>query len=245
MRNIIIDGNNFLSIGLYRAMSNIQRDNPSKLEEWTAGASRKLFMQMCRKLQRDFNETSQYYIVWDHANGSAWRKELVESYKGNRNHSKFLKEAIADGKLVAEELLMLNIELENAEADDAIYALCELLKDDENIIISRDHDMLQIVQQGFAEKLWDPVAKKPIEIPEYDIVLYKCLVGDSSDNISGVPGIGPARALKLMSTGIPKELEAEVAKFRKIISMAEHPDHKTHLVQLKEIIEGATYEENR
>lgn len=244
MRNIIIDGNNFLSIALFRAMSNIKRDNPAMLEEWIIPSTRKLFTQMCKKLQRDFNETSQYYIVWDHPNGSAWRKQLLESYKAGRSHNSHLKEAIAVGKQVADELLILNIEIEDAEADDAIYSLSKVL-DGEKIIISRDRDMLQIIQQGFASRLWDPVTKKDVEVPEYDIVLYKCLVGDSSDNIAGIDGVGPTRALKLMSSELPPEIAEQVAKFRKLISMAEHPFHEEHMRKIQEIIEGATYDEIR
>lgn len=240
MRHVIVDGNNYCNIALYRNLSS----HLGAAESVILSATKKLFLQMCKKLQREFNETSQYYMVWDHPNGSAWRKKLMESYKSTRNHSEHLKKAIAIGKLIAEECMMLNMEILDAEADDAIYALCETLEG-EKIIISRDHDMLQIVQAGFAEKVWDPVTKHAIEVPAYDIVLFKCLTGDSSDNIPGIPGIGPKRAEAMLAKGIPDELMAQVAKNRHIIRMASHPDHDRHLVEVKAAIEGATYAEIR
>jgi len=240
MRHVIIDGSNYINIALYRCMSSLKRDAPDKLEEWIDGSVRKLFFQMLNKLRRDFRETSQYYIIWDHPKGSAWRKEQLSEYKATRSHSPYLQRAIAIGKQLADELNVLSIELYEAEADDAIYALCSLLPESaEVIVVSRDQDMLQIVQEKHADRVFDPVSKKDLEVPDYDIVAYKSLVGDSSDNISGVKGIGPKRALELLKQRL-EELEepirSQALEFRKIIAMRENPSLQKNIIQLKEIL---------
>lgn len=240
IRNVIIDGNNHVSICLYRADSNLRKDAPDKLDEYLPGAIRKLYLAMLRKLQRDFGEFSNYYIAWDAPGGSAWRKEIVKSYKAGRSHHKALQDAIQIGKSIAEELMITNVEIDGAEADDTIYALCREL-DGENIVISRDHDMIQIVQTGFAKRVFDPVSKKDLEIPSYDIVDFKALVGDSSDNIPGVKNIGPSKAIKILENGgigsLTSSLYEEVSAYKKIISLCENPRYPYNAAFVKKLIE--------
>ncbi len=243
-RNIIIDGHNYLSIAMFRAQSNIMKDNPERLEEWLPGATKKLFLTMCRKLQREFLETSNYVIVWDSPGGTSWRKKLVPSYKSTRKSHSFIRECIKIGHEVADELMMTNIEIEEAEADDIIYTYCREFSapDVDNTIISRDQDMIQIVQSGYANRVYDPVSKKNMEIPEYDIVEYKCLVGDSSDCIPGINGIGPAKAKAILLggggiRGLHFGIQEELDTYRKIISLKENPNYKNNAKNLKALLE--------
>ena len=93
--------------------------------------------------------------------------------------------------------------LSSCEADDAIYVLCKTLKeysqDNINYVVSRDQDMIQVAQAGYADHIWDPSKKKDMDIPEYSIIDMKALTGDSSDNISGIHGVGPKTALKILA----------------------------------------------
>ena len=65
--------------------------------------------------------------------------------------------------------------------------------------MSNDNDLLQLSQKFETVKIIDPHSKKIKLPPEYDIVRYKSLVGDSSDNIKGIPGVGEVTAKKLLS----------------------------------------------
>lgn len=240
IRNVIIDGNNYISICLYRARSNILRDAPDKLDEYIEGAVRKLYLAMLKKLQREFGEFSNYFLVWDSAKGSSWRRELVQTYKSNRKHLAELPRAINIGKQIANELLISNIEIKDAEADDVIYALCKEFANNENIIVSRDNDMIQIVQEGLAARVFDPVLKKDLVIPNYDIVLFKALVGDSSDNIPGIRGVGPVSAVRIIEQGVHNSLKADALEklntYIKIIALKENPRYNDNAKILKKLL---------
>lgn len=96
------------------------------------------------------------------------------------------------------------------EADDVIGTIAE--KAGKNVIIvTGDRDQLQLVDDKRNIKLYMPIAglsnaklfgeKETIErmgVPPKKIDDYKALVGDSSDNYSGVPGIGPKTAVTLL-----------------------------------------------
>ncbi len=102
------------------------------------------------------------------------------------------------------------------EADDVIATLCMKFKNEESlnkiIVLTGDHDSLQLVDKG---KIFSMIPKKGIsEFKEYgydDVIErtgvspelipdYKGLVGDSSDNIPGVAGIGPKSAATIINT---------------------------------------------
>lgn len=94
------------------------------------------------------------------------------------------------------------------EADDYIYMLVrKLLKDKENkiTIISTDKDFHQLV--GKRVKIYNTASRKLIHLKNlkfeygyepWDCVDYLCLTGDDSDNIDGMPGIGPKKAQGLI-----------------------------------------------
>ena len=111
-------------------------------------------------------------------------------------------------------------------------------------IISRDKDLLQVVQAGYADSVFDYTKKASIPIPQYSVVMYKSLVGDPSDNIKGVTGIGKKKAEKLLSeyivTGKLDLTESQLEEFnecRSIIDSSLHPRFEENLTKLKEIYE--------
>lgn len=108
------------------------------------------------------------------------------------------------------------------EADDLIATLAEKFKslpDLQVVILTGDRDTLQMVEgdklvvQTFNKGVSDTtIYDEPAVIEKYGIapkqlVDYKALVGDSSDNIKGVPGVGPKTALELIKRfGTVKEM---------------------------------------
>jgi len=102
--------------------------------------------------------------------------------------------------------------MEGYEADDLIGTLANQAakRKIETIIVTGDKDLLQLVKtrvklyapkKGFSEPImYDPKkVKKEMGITPKQIVDYKALVGDASDNYPGVPGIGPKTAPKLLT----------------------------------------------
>jgi len=116
---------------------------------------------------------------------------------------------------VFEVVKTLNIPMfmmEGYEADDLIGTLANQAakRKIETIIVTGDKDLLQLVKtrvklyapkKGFSEPImYDPKkVKKEMGITPKQIVDYKALVGDASDNYPGVPGIGPKTAPKLLT----------------------------------------------
>jgi DNA polymerase-1 len=142
-----------------------------------------------------------------------FRHKKFEEYKSNRK--KMPEELSLQIPYIKEisKLLGFNLlEVEEYEADDVIGTICEKIKyknDIEALIISGDLDVLQLVnsnikvmltQKGVSktviydsEKIYERYGLKPSQIVD-----FKALKGDPSDNIPGVPGIGEKIALKLL-----------------------------------------------
>ncbi|WP_161975855.1 5'-3' exonuclease [Tengunoibacter tsumagoiensis] len=140
------------------------------------------------------------------------RVELLSTYKANR------PQFFAEGEnpfeqidIVYDSLRYLSLSylsIEGVEADDLIGSYARLLERDyEVIILSADRDYLQLVnerislcvQRGKNETLFTPeLVKEQFGVEPDQFVDYKALIGDSSDNIKGVPGIGPKTAAQLL-----------------------------------------------
>ena len=192
MNSLVIDCFNF-TMGAYALANN-------------TGDADKNFLPILRtQLVSLMNQYKGYdkYAVWDTAGGTTFRKEKNSSYKANRDHSAFDFKAIRGSSSLYEELGFKNLSVPQCEADDAIFVLCKKLKERNHnnkvIIISRDRDMIQVVQQGYADGIWDNVKKGYIDIPYYSIVDFKSIVGDKSDGVSGVPRIGEKGAIKVLT----------------------------------------------
>ena len=141
-----------------------------------------------------------------------FRQKIYPEYKAQREETPpDLKKQIP---MVLDTLKMMNIpvvELENYEADDIIGTLSEKLKKDNEVyIVSSDKDLLQLVggnvralrpQHGISEVnlLGDEDVRKSIGVYPSQIPDYLSIVGDSSDNIPGVKGIGEKGASSLLA----------------------------------------------
>src|SRR5699024_5544738 len=114
-------------------------------------------------------------------------------------------------KELLEAFQIPHYELEQYEADDIIGTFSKLGDNDdwEVTVISGDKDLLQLVsdhvtvhvtKKGISEidKYTPAFLKEKIGISPDQIIDFKALMGDSSDNIPGVPGVGEKTALKLL-----------------------------------------------
>lgn len=97
------------------------------------------------------------------------------------------------------------------EADDFIYWLCNNI-DDYKTVVSSDGDLLQLI--GDTCDVYNPIVNKLITKETFEettgmpdirsYIVHKSLVGDKSDNIAGLEGVGPKRAKQIMERGIEK-----------------------------------------
>lgn len=198
-----------------------------------------ILRSMVRKLKYNF-QNHRVYVVWDTYGGTHFRKEIYPDYKATRDNSKIDFEAIRACDKVYSEFGCINVYVPECEADDAMFALCKSLRErhpDSHItIVSRDHDLLQTVQAGYADAVWDNTKKKFLDVPAYSIVDMKALTGDPSDNIKGVPGIGPKTAVKILS-GFQKLNESQTQEFERcksIIDATRHPRYQENIKYIEE-----------
>ena len=155
------------------------------------------------------------------------RLNLYSDYKGNRRIETDDPEEIAYwDSFRRQKRIIINSLKENYpiitvyhpdhECDDLVLFLIEEYHmNDETVIISSDTDFIQILNNYSDKvKLYNPVSKKYRDNTDYDYVAWKAMVGDKSDNIPGVQGIGKKTASKILSTDgeLQKRLENPIFK---------------------------------
>jgi DNA polymerase-1 len=181
---------------------------------------------MMDKLKNDFN-VKKLYIAWDGKDGPNWRKEILPEYKANRKPREKILIKIIDkaSSYFGKNGELINICFLEYEADDVIYALCRLLNN-HKIIVSADKDFIQVVQEGLAESVFNPMTKTFRKIPKIDSVIEKAICGDSSDNLKGIPGCGPKSVEKLINNQMETLTKKEIKIFEKhikVIGLRENP----------------------
>lgn len=193
-----------------------------------------ILLGMIQNLKKKFN--GKYYVCWDSPGGTAFRKEKNPSYKANRDHSKINFKAITACSSLYETYGMENVTIPECEADDLIFVLSQALREQHPqaciTVVSRDKDLIQIVQAGYATQIWDPVKKQFQEIPFYSIVEWKALVGDKSDSISGVDKIGEKTALRILSGNL-QLTESQRKQYEECLELVDATKNPNYLKNLK------------
>lgn len=148
---------------------------------------------------------------WD-MGSKTFRTELFDQYKGDRPAPPV--ELVPQFEIVKEVVAAFdipNIGLKHYEADDCIGTIAAQSKADyEVIILSGDHDLLQLVDThvnvaimkkgiGNYEDYTIDNFRDKVGLDPEQMIDFKGLMGDSSDNYPGVKGIGEKTALKLMN----------------------------------------------
>ena len=197
---VLVDGSSYL-FRAYYALPDLRN---SKGE--ATGAIRGV-ISMIKKLEKDFPE-SLVVVVFD-APGRTFRDDLYEDYKANRSSTPDdLKEQIQPIKDLVVAMGFPLICMEGVEADDVIgtYALLASKAGQTVIISTGDKDMAQLVNQSvtlvntMTETMMDRdgVIEK-FAVPPELIIDYLALMGDTVDNIPGVPKVGPKTAAKWLN----------------------------------------------
>lgn len=156
-----------------------------------------------------YNDESTHIIFALEGQGEKWRKSFYPAYKANRKEAD--KDLIAQIEVAIAWIAQMNlshIAIDGFEADDAIATLSRLAKDSHLAvrIVSVDKDLYQLIDSN--THIFDPTKKREIHEAECfekfgvyprQFVDYQSLVGDSSDNIAGVSGIGAKGAQNLIA----------------------------------------------
>ncbi|MCB1215157.1 MAG: DNA polymerase I, partial [Deltaproteobacteria bacterium] len=183
------------------------------------------FTQMLMKLLEEV-KPEHLVMVFD-AGKESFRHKIYPKYKANRGDPP--EDLIPQFQTIREVVEALNIpvlEKPGFEADDIIATLIakpeQLPAQVDAIIVSSDKDLLQLVDGRV--KMWDTMkgkhfgakeAEEKFGVPPEKIVEVQALMGDSVDNIPGVPGIGPKTAASLIQTyGSLEKLYAHLGEIK-------------------------------
>ena len=134
---------------------------------------------------------------------TAWRKERYPLYKGNREYDSSNDILFKNIDKIYELISLFpskQVSVEGAEGDDVMYSLSTHFADlgEDVLVISGDRDMVQLHNFNKKINVYDP-RKRTIFPPDPNIVEYKAIVGDTSDNIKGVPRLGKKTFEKMMA----------------------------------------------
>ena len=155
------------------------------------------------------------YLAIAFDKGRTFRDDLFEDYKATREKMPDdLRSQIVRIQEMIDLLKIPRLELDNYEADDIIGSLATWAANEEGLgvkIITGDRDLLQLVSdrivvslpEGRGGKDKDYFAEDVVErmgVKPEQVVDLKALMGDSSDNIPGVRGVGPKTATKLLES---------------------------------------------
>lgn len=202
---ILIDGNNLMFRSYYATAytGNTMKNSKDFPTNGLYG-----FVNMINKI---INEESPEYMMVAFDIGKTFRHEKYTDYKGGRSETPDdLKVQFPVAKKILTAMGIKYLEKEGYEADDIIGTFANMIDNNENyegLIVSSDKDLLQLISEKNKVKLlkskdYIMMDRKQFfetyEIEPIRMIDLKGLMGDPSDNIKGVKGIGEKTAIKLL-----------------------------------------------
>lgn len=203
---VLVDGNNLLFRSYYATLytGNIMRNRDGFPTNGLYG-----FVNMINKIVAEENPK---YMMVAFDIGKTFRHEKYKDYKGGRRETpEDLKVQFPIAKKILTAMGIKYLECEGYEADDIIGTIsswCDKDPEYEALIVSSDKDLLQLISDETVVKLLKPkdyiMMDKATFIQTYGfepikMIDLKALMGDASDNIPGVKGIGEKTAIKLLT----------------------------------------------
>lgn len=213
------------------------------------------FCNMLWKLLKDARNTdvgvvpTHFAVIFDYSS-KTFRNELYPDYKANRTAPP--EDLLPQFGLIRQATRAFNlpcIEKEGFEADDLIATYARLAEEagGDVTIVSSDKDLMQLVTPSVS--MYDSMKDKQISIPEViekwgvppeKMIDLQSLTGDSTDNVPGIPGIGPKTAAQLLEefgdldTLLARASEIKQNKRREnILAFADQTKIARQLVTLK------------
>jgi 5'-3' exonuclease len=231
-RYLLIDGLNLF----FRNFSAINAVNSNGVHIGGLGGFFRSLGALIRTIQ-----PTQVYMVFDGVGSSNIRKNIIPEYKSNRNTSRITKHELFDN-LEEEDDSKINqivriiqylktlpvktVSLPTVEADDIIAYLSSTLPtkpEDRVFIVSSDKDYLQLISDKVIvyrpiekEYYTTDTVKEKFNITPHNFLLYKLLMGDNSDGVTGIKGLGAKGLFKRFP-----ELATQDLSFDDLIDLAE------------------------
>jgi 5'-3' exonuclease len=205
-RYLLIDGLNLF----FRNFSAINAVNSNGVHIGGLGGFFRSLGALIRTIQ-----PTQVYMVFDGVGSSNNRKNIIPEYKSNRNVSRITKHELFDNLEDEDDskvdqivriiqylktLPVKTVSLPRVEADDIIAYLSSTLPtqpEDRVFIVSSDKDYLQLVSDKVIvyrpiekEYYTTDTVKEKFNVTPHNFLLYKLLMGDNSDGVTGIKGLG-------------------------------------------------------
>ena len=231
-RYLLIDGLNLF----FRNFSAINAVNSNGVHIGGLGGFFRSLGALIRTIQ-----PTQVYVVFDGPGSSNNRKNIIPEYKSARNITRVTKHELFDNLEEEDDskidqivriiqylqtLPVKTVSLSRVEADDIIAYLSSTLPvkpEDRVFIVSSDKDYLQLVTEKVIayrpiekEYFTTDTVKEKFGVFPHNFLLYKMLMGDNSDGISGVKGLGAKKLFKLFP-----ELATQDLSFDDLLDIAE------------------------
>ena len=242
---LLVDGNSIMNRGFY-GINIGMKNNDGKSTNALYGFLSILFKN-CEDIKPDY-----LMVAFDSKTGANTRKEMYDGYKKSRHGMpEELAEQMPEIKEILDDMGVSHIELPDFEGDDIIGTTAKKFASDdvEVWLLSGDRDLFQLLQKNI--KILIPRTKMgKTETDIYDekklkeeygltpsgMIELKALMGDSSDEIPGAPGVGPKTATKLL------QKFGTINKIYKAIDLPENaadfkPKVKQSLLENKELVE--------
>lgn len=219
-RILLIDGHNLLFRMFYGIPSSIKDENGKEIKGVIG------FIGSLKKFCRELNPYS-IIVIFDSETSKTTNLNYDKNYKANRKDYTNIPEnenPFSQLPYIKQALQYLEIpyfEVENNEADDYIASIIKTKAKNnmEFIIISTDTDFFQLIDTNTF--LYIPKGKNSIlydtqtfidkyNILPSDYVLYKALIGDKTDNIEGIKGIGKVTATKIIYSLKNENLDVKI-----------------------------------
>jgi DNA polymerase-1 len=231
-RYLLIDGLNLF----FRNFSAINAVNSNGVHIGGLGGFFRSLGALIRTIQ-----PTQVYVVFDGPGSSNNRKNIIPEYKSARNVTRVTKHELFDNLEEEDDskvdqivriiqylttLPVKTICLSRVEADDVIAYLSSTLPtkpEDRAFIVSSDKDYLQLVTEKVIvyrpiekEYFTTDTVKEKFGVFPNNFLIYKLLMGDNSDGITGIKGLGAKKIFKLFP-----ELATQNISFDNLLDIAE------------------------
>ena len=191
-------------------------------------------------------EHSQIVLVGDCARSKIWRMEHLETYKSNRDNKHKIQPGVFEmiyNQIIPRMQAVYGIRyvcVDGAEADDVIGWIHRHMCNTRKVIVTNDNDYLQLADDMtvLINLQMKNIVERGIGDPKKDL-LYKILIGDVSDNITGI--VSPKKAM-LMVNMKEEEMYALLRKDslydkylynKRLIDMRSIPDEIDEAIRLK------------
>ena len=203
---ILVDGNNLLFRSFYATAYQgvIMKNSKGFPTNALYG-----FINMMNKIIKDENPS---YIMVAFDKGKTFRHDKYDEYKAGRAEMPDeLKVQFPKAKEVLDTMGIKHFEIDNYEADDIIGTLAKMVDEEDEFIatiVSSDKDLLQLISDEVTVKLLKQSGhimmdreefRRTYQVEPARMVDLKALMGDASDHIPGVKGIGEKTAINLLS----------------------------------------------